>query len=83
MKLSDLISDMCEISCSVPGSGRMNPLRPMTAENNFLKYRIRAAWKVLTGKADALEWDSGRIAIIGQRKDQVSLLVLDAPADAP
>jgi hypothetical protein len=35
-------------------------MRPMTAWNTFLKLRIKAAWEVLCGRADALKWPEGQ-----------------------
>jgi len=56
MKLSNLIETLNTLSGST--NGRVwHPIRPSTAENTFLLFRIKAAWKVLTGRADALEWD--------------------------
>lgn len=56
MKLSTLIETMNTTSASADGE-TWRPVRPQTAENTFLLNRIRAAWRVFTGKADALEWD--------------------------
>ena len=36
---------------------RWYPVRQKTAENTFLWHRVKAAWRVLTGKSDAIEWD--------------------------
>lgn len=36
--------------------GTWRPVRPQTAENTFLWLRIKAAWRVLVGKADAVDW---------------------------
>ena len=32
------------------------PARAKTAANTFLRFRIRDAWRVLTGKCDAFLW---------------------------
>lgn len=56
MRLSDLLQSVTQLTAS-NGDGSWYPLRPKTAENTFFKHRIKAAWKVLTGKADAVEWD--------------------------
>lgn len=55
MHVSTLLDIVRTISCSGDGHN-WKPLRPSTAENTFWKYRIRSAWKVLIGKADAIEW---------------------------
>jgi hypothetical protein len=56
MKLSDLLQSVTQNTASIDGV-RWYPVRPQTAENTFIKYRIRAAWRVLTGKSDSVEWD--------------------------
>lgn len=55
MKLIDLLNSVQSVSASVDGK-QWVPARPKTAENTFLRYRIAAAWMVLTGQADAVEW---------------------------
>ena len=64
MKLSYLIEHIKTHSASVDGK-RWYPTRPMTAENSFFTYRIKAAWRVLIGKSDAIEWDEEAAAIRG------------------
>jgi len=56
MKLSDLLKSVVSNTASVDGM-RWYPIRPITAENSFFIYRIKAAWRVLIGKSDAIEWD--------------------------
>jgi hypothetical protein len=56
MKLSRLLENVNSISASSDGV-HWYPLRPSTAENTFIIPRIKAAWRVLTGKSDAIEWD--------------------------
>ena len=56
MKLSTLLESVHQNAASVDGA-KWYPVRPMTAENTFLKYRIKAAWRVLVGASDAIEWD--------------------------
>lgn len=56
MKLSSLLQSVTQITASVDGIS-WYPVRPITAENTFLLPRIKAAWRVLIGKADAIEWD--------------------------
>ncbi len=56
MKLSTLIKTLNTVQGSSDGV-TWHPVRPSTAENTFLLMRIKAAWRVLTGKADALDWD--------------------------
>ena len=55
MKLIDLLNSVQSVSASVDGK-QWFPARPQTIENTFLKHRIAAAWKVLIGRADAVEW---------------------------
>lgn len=56
MKLSNLLECVNSVQASKDGT-HWYPARPMTAENTFLIPRIKAAWRVLTGKSDAVEWD--------------------------
>lgn len=56
MKLSDLLQSVTQNTASIDGV-RWYPVRPMTAENTFLLPRAKAAWRVLAGKSDAIEWD--------------------------
>ena len=56
MKLSTLLQSVTQTTAS-DGHGGWYPLRPKTAENTFLRYRILAAIRVLLGKSDAVEWD--------------------------
>lgn len=59
MKLSDLLQSVTQLTASVDGIS-WYPVRPQTAENTFLRQRIKAAWRVLTGRSDAVEWDYPR-----------------------
>ena len=52
MKLSKLLQN----TTSIDGV-RWYPARPMTAENMFFTQRVKAAWRVLIGTSDAVEWD--------------------------
>jgi len=56
MKLSYLLKSVNEIKASVDGV-KWHPVRPQTAENTFFMQRLKAAWRVLSGKSDAVEWD--------------------------
>ena len=58
MKLSELLESVRTTSASTDGN-TWYPARPQTAENTFLTLRIKAAWRVLIGKSDAVEWDRG------------------------
>lgn len=57
MNVDDLLESVRTNSASEDGM-TWRPVRPMTAENTFLKLRIKAAWRVLIGKSDAVEWPS-------------------------
>lgn len=57
MKLSHLLEAVQSVKKSEDGMN-WHPARPVTAENTFLKYRIKAAWRILTGQSDAVEWDA-------------------------
>lgn len=59
MKLSDLLQSVTQNTVSVDGVS-WYPIRPMTAENTFLSLRVKAAWRVLVGASDAIEWDYPR-----------------------
>ena len=56
MKLSNLLQSVTQNTASIDGVS-WYPLRPMTAENTFFLQRAKAAWRVLTGVSDAVEWD--------------------------
>lgn len=56
MKLSDLLQNVTQNTASIDGV-RWYPVRPMTAENTFFMQRVKAAWRVLAGTSDAIEWD--------------------------
>ena len=62
MKLSSLLNDVGTVQASVDGKTYF-PSRPRTAENTFLRFRIRAAWRVLIGRSDAIEWDQEEEAL--------------------
>jgi len=55
MKIQNLIDFMKSTQASKDGY-HWHPVRPLTSENTFLKLHIKMAWKVLIGKADAIEW---------------------------
>jgi hypothetical protein len=60
MKLSKLLQSVTQVTAkdpTDPDGTRWYPVRPQTAENTFLRHRIRAAMRVLLGKSDAVEWD--------------------------
>lgn len=57
MKLTYVLNHVNTIARSDDGKRYYSP-RPMVAENYTLRGRLRGAWRVLTGKADALEWDA-------------------------
>lgn len=57
MKIEKLVEFIKQTSVSHDGV-TWYPARPMTYENTFLIPRIKAAWRVLTGRADAVEWDT-------------------------
>ena len=56
MKLSSLLETVNSVQASRDGKYWF-PARPMTYENTFLFPRLRAAFRVLLGKSDAVEWD--------------------------
>lgn len=56
MKLYDLLQSAASTQASSDGK-TWHPARPMTYENTFLVPRIKAAFRVLRGKSDAVEWD--------------------------
>ncbi len=56
MKLSSLLKSVTQNTASLDGV-RWYPVRPMTAENTFFMQRVKAAWRVLSGTSDAIEWD--------------------------
>jgi hypothetical protein len=56
MKLSELLEHCHNTQASDDGLTWYSP-RPMTMENTFFRYRLAAAWRVLTGRSDAIEWD--------------------------
>ena len=56
MKLSQILEG-CKTTQGTFDGKSWFPARPMTGENTFLLPRIKAAWRVLTGKSDAVEWD--------------------------
>jgi len=56
VKLSDLLQCVTQNTASHDGIS-WYPVRPTTAENTFLPQRIKAAWRVLMGASDAIEWD--------------------------
>ncbi len=55
MNIQDLLRQCATNQASADGK-TYHPCRMQSAENTFLIERIKAAWKVLTGKADAIEW---------------------------
>lgn len=55
MNIRDLIDHCHQVQGSSDGR-TWHPARPATAENTFLWLRIKAAWRVLLGKADAVDW---------------------------
>ena len=56
MKLSNLLQSVTQNTASIDGNG-WYPLRTTTAENTFFLQRVKAAWRVLAGTSDAIEWD--------------------------
>ncbi len=61
MKLSVLLELANECQTSIDGKNWV-PARPMTWENSFFRYRIAAAWRVLIGKSDAVEWEQPEVS---------------------
>ena len=57
MKLSNLLQTVTSLTAKDPTGTGWYPVRPKTAENTFIRYRIAAALRVLSGKSDAIEWD--------------------------
>jgi hypothetical protein len=55
MNIKTLIQSTREVQASSDGKV-FHPLRPQTAENTFLWPRMKAAWRVLCGRSDAIEW---------------------------
>lgn len=56
MKLSTLLQSVTETTASDNGI-HWYPARPQTAENTFFLARLKAAYRVLIGASDAIEWD--------------------------
>lgn len=56
MNIKDLLEHCKSIQASSDGK-TWAPCRPQTAENTFLKRRLKAAWAVLMGRADAVTWE--------------------------
>lgn len=56
MNLSDLLQSVTQNTARSDGGG-WYPVRPITAENTFFVHRVKAAWRVLIGVSDAVEWD--------------------------
>ena len=56
MKLSTLLQSVTRHTASIDGVS-WYPVLPMTAENTFFLPRAKAAWRVLAGISDAIEWD--------------------------
>ena len=46
-----------DVSCGLP-DGRYVPARPLGFQS--ARYRLRAAWLVWTGRADAVVWPGGQ-----------------------
>lgn len=59
MRLDTLLTHVQTVSCSANGK-TWTPCRPKTAENTFFLQRLKAAWRVLTGRSDALEWPANQ-----------------------
>lgn len=57
MNLSELLQCVTQNTAKNPYGEGWYPVRPKTAENTFLPHRIKAAWRVLIGTSDAIEWD--------------------------
>jgi len=55
MKIKTLLQN-CETVQASTNGGPYHPTRPHTAENTFLWLRIKAAGRVLSGRADSVEW---------------------------
>ena len=55
MKIQDLITSSKEVQGSSDGK-TWHPIRSKSSEKTFLMPRIKAALRVLLGKADALDW---------------------------
>jgi hypothetical protein len=53
--LKSLLESINSVSCEI--NGKWVPARPM---RDCLRYRIKYAWMVLTGKADAVIWPEGQ-----------------------
>lgn len=60
MKLEHLIEHARDCRCSFDGGKTWVPMRPSTGENTRLLWRIKAAWRVLVGKSDSVEWPHGQ-----------------------
>lgn len=66
MKLETLLESVRTTQIGMP-DGRWYPARGETAENTFLRLRVRAAWGVLTGRLDAVEWPGGQNKAVWER----------------
>jgi len=56
MKIQDLIIMTRDVKGSNDDGKTWHPVRCKTSENTFLWLRIKAAWRVLKGEADAIDW---------------------------
>ncbi len=60
MELTALLQSVTQVTAKDPTDSkgeRWYPVRPVTAENTFIRLRAAAALRVLLGKSDAVEWD--------------------------
>lgn len=56
MKVKEFLAAATTVQSSRDGK-TWTPERPKTYENSFWIPRINNAWKVLRGRADAVEWE--------------------------
>ena len=55
MKVQDFVMQLNECQGSLDGKV-WHPVRCKTSENTFWTERIKAAWRVLMGRADVIDW---------------------------
>lgn len=59
-QLNELVDSTNRVKCKQNNSAGWIPARPENFKHEGFKRRIKAAWLVFTGKADAVIWPSGQ-----------------------
>jgi len=54
------VKEIQEYSCDALIGGKWVPARPLNHKVRSIRQKIREAWMVFTGKADALLWPRGQ-----------------------